>query len=197
MVLTIVRRPQEFAFQRASINVQLHRLRQIALGHGGDRARNFRGGPQQIVHQRIDRNFHLAPRAVRLVKAHALARWPSLPTTCPTRFSSCAICWFAVTMSLNVSAIFPASPVQFPGRRTEKSPSRIVWRLARIMLRSADAASALGEPRPLLFALGAGSGIAIAVVLFGSVRFMLFSAVQGRLAPRPSWAAALPADISI
>ena len=54
--------------------------------------------------------------------------FPSLPTTCPTRCSSCAIFWLAATISLNVSAIFPSSPVQSPGSRTEKSPSRIACR---------------------------------------------------------------------
>src|SRR4029077_15186879 len=39
-------------------------------------------------------------------------------------------------MSLNVSAIFPARPVQAPGRRTEKSPSRMECKLARISGRS-------------------------------------------------------------
>ena len=57
---------------------------------------------------------------------------PSLPTTWPTRLSSLAICWLAATMSLKVSAILPARPVQAPGRRTEKSPSRMECRLARI-----------------------------------------------------------------
>ncbi len=77
---------------------------------------------------------------------------PSLPTACPTRFNSRAICWLAETISLNVSAIFPGSPVQDPGRRTEKSPSRIVCRLASITLRSADAPSPLPAlcPFPLM-----------------------------------------------
>ena len=118
----------------------------------------------------------------------ALGRWkrmrsrvrPSFPTTCPTRFSSFAICWFAVTMSLNVSAIFPASPVQFPGKRTEKSPSRMVCRLARITLRSADTGSdsTAVTARPLLLAFGLGSGIAAVVALLGSLRFILLSTVQ-------------------
>ena len=63
---------------------------------------------------------------------------PSFPTTCPTRFNSCAICWLAATMELKVSAIFPASPIQEPGSRTEKSPPRMVWRLAKITLSSPE-----------------------------------------------------------
>ena len=64
---------QELAFQRTPIHVQPHRLGQISLRDGGDRARHFRGRPQQIFHQRVDRDFHLAPRASGLVEARALA----------------------------------------------------------------------------------------------------------------------------
>jgi hypothetical protein len=39
---------------------------------------------------------------------------PSLPTACPTRLSSRAMRPLADTMSLNMSAILPASPVQWP-----------------------------------------------------------------------------------
>jgi hypothetical protein len=49
--------------------------------------------------------------------------WPSWPTTWPTRSNSLAMRALAPTMLLNVSAIFPAMPVQSPGSRTEKSPS--------------------------------------------------------------------------
>src|ERR1700678_2265525 len=102
-------------------------------------------------------------------------------------------------MSLNVSAIFPASPVQFPGSRTEKSPSRMVCRLARITLRSADtgSVSASVTARPLLFALGLGSGIVGVLVLLGSVRFIPLSTVEGRRAPPISRLLAQLADISL
>src|SRR5437868_14026491 len=66
--------------------------------------------------------------------------FPSLPTACPTRFSSRAICSLADTMSLNVSAILPSSPTHATGKRTEKSPSRMVCRLARISARLSDSA---------------------------------------------------------
>src|SRR5262245_37779259 len=49
---------------------------------------------------------------------------PRLPTTVPTRSSSLAMRALEVTISLKVSAILPSRPVQSPGRRTEKSPSR-------------------------------------------------------------------------
>src|SRR5687767_6209658 len=47
---------------------------------------------------------------------------PSLPTTRLTRSISLVVLSLNSMMSLNVSAIFPASPVHSPGRRTEKSP---------------------------------------------------------------------------
>ncbi len=50
---------------------------------------------------------------------------PSRPTTWPTRSSCCAICWFAATISLNVSAILPSIPRWSPVIRTEKLPLRI------------------------------------------------------------------------
>ena len=46
--------------------------KQVALGDGGDGAGHFRGRPQQIVDQRVDRRFHLAPGAVRQAKTNAL-----------------------------------------------------------------------------------------------------------------------------
>ncbi len=46
----------------------------IALRHGGDRAGDFRRRAQQVFHQRVDRNFHLAPGAPGLMEARALAR---------------------------------------------------------------------------------------------------------------------------
>ena len=78
-----LRRPQEFAFQRPAVHVQPHCLRQVALRDGGDRARHFRGRPQQIFHQRVDRNFHLAPRARDSWNRVRSRVRPSLPTTWP------------------------------------------------------------------------------------------------------------------
>src|SRR5258706_14731024 len=48
--------------------------------------------------------------------------FPSLPTTRLTRSSSRAVRSLNSMMSLKVSAILPASPVQSPGKRAEKSP---------------------------------------------------------------------------
>ena len=63
---------QELAFQRPAVDVEAHRAQKVALGDGGDGAGDFRGRPEQIVDQRIDRSFHLAPGAVRQAKADAL-----------------------------------------------------------------------------------------------------------------------------
>src|SRR2546430_6561016 len=48
--------------------------------------------------------------------------FPSLPTTRLTRSNSRAVRSLNSIMSLKVSAILPASPVQSPGKRAEKSP---------------------------------------------------------------------------
>ena len=68
-----VGRAQELAFERASVHIQTHGLRQIALRDCRDGARDFSGGPKQIFDQRIDRDFHLAPRSPGFMKAGALA----------------------------------------------------------------------------------------------------------------------------
>src|SRR5579872_145421 len=107
---------------------------------------------------------------------------PSLPTTWPARFNSCEICWLVETMSLKVSAIFPASPVHDPGKRTDKSPSRMVCKLARIAASSGDETWPL-PPFPLvpLFSdVVSTSGGGIVALVFelddlGLLRFMLFS----------------------
>ena len=48
---------------------------------------------------------------------------PSLPTTCPTRSSSCAMRSLVATMSLKASAILPITPSCSPVSRTAKSPA--------------------------------------------------------------------------
>src|SRR5215475_3193066 len=73
---------------------------------------------------------------------------PSLPTAFPTLFNSCAICSLADTISLKVSATFPSSPVHDPGKRTEKSPSRMLCRRERI---TARLGLSPGVDEPLVF----------------------------------------------
>ena len=94
MVLTMVA-SAETRPQWSSVHIQAHGLRQVPLRHSRNGAGHFGGWPEQVLHERVDRDFHLTPGPLRLVKARALAGFPSLPTTCPTRRSSCAICWLA------------------------------------------------------------------------------------------------------
>ena len=61
MVLTIVGRAQELALERPAVDVEPHRLQQVALRHGADHARHLGGRPDQVVDQAVDRAFHLAP----------------------------------------------------------------------------------------------------------------------------------------
>ena len=69
---------QELPFQRASIHIQPDRLSEVALRHARDGASDFRGGPKQVLDERVDRHFHLAPGALRFMKPGALPRSPFL-----------------------------------------------------------------------------------------------------------------------
>src|SRR6266536_386280 len=64
------------------------------------------------------------------------------------------MCWLAATMSLKVSATFPANPTHVPGSRTVKSPSRIDCRLVSMTARSTASSAALDFP--LFFAPAEG-----------------------------------------
>ena len=66
------RRAQELALQRASVDVEAHGLQKVALGDGANGARHFRGRPQKVVDQLIDRRLHAAPGAGSRADAHAL-----------------------------------------------------------------------------------------------------------------------------
>ena len=68
-----VGRAQKLAFKRASVHVQPHGLRQIALRHGGNGARYFGRRPQQVFNQRVDRDFHVVPGAAALFDADSLS----------------------------------------------------------------------------------------------------------------------------
>src|SRR5271168_5308350 len=48
------RRAKKFPLEGAPIRLQFHGLPEIALGHRADRARDFGGGPHEIVDERID-----------------------------------------------------------------------------------------------------------------------------------------------
>ena len=68
-----VRGAQKFAFERAAVHVEPDRLGEIALGHGGDGAGHLGGRPEQVLDQRIDRDFHVVPGAAMPLKADSLA----------------------------------------------------------------------------------------------------------------------------
>src|ERR1700722_5843184 len=92
------------------------------------------------------------------------------------------MCWLAATMSLNVSATFPARPVHVPGSRTVKSPSRMVCRHVKMTFKSRDELSPFDLPLffPLLFATGrtlsaASGATALARLIYSSLE-------KGRLA---------------
>ena len=56
-------RAQELAFQRPAVEVERHRLREIALGHGADDAGHFARRMHQVADQRIDRVDRAGPRS--------------------------------------------------------------------------------------------------------------------------------------
>src|ERR1700730_18582717 len=75
-------------------------------------------------------------------------------------------------MELNVSAIFPSRPVHDPGSLTEKSPSRMVRRPAKITLRSGEAESPTSTECPFFFSPGSGLPLATTVAASGLLLFM-------------------------
>ena len=66
-------RTEELAFQRTAVNVQANGLGQISLGDGRDCASHLGGWTKQVLHQRVHRNFNVAPRASGFMKTRALA----------------------------------------------------------------------------------------------------------------------------
>ena len=62
--------------QRASFDVELDGLQQVALRHGGDGAGHFARRPQQIVDQGVDGAFHVGPGAAGKPETDALAGLP-------------------------------------------------------------------------------------------------------------------------
>ena len=192
-------RAQEFAFQRPSIDVQPHRLRQIALRHRGDRARHFGRRPQQIIDQRVDRNFHLAPRRLGQVKSHALARSAFLAHHLPDALQF--LRHLLVGRDDVVERVGDFSGQPGPGPRQAHGEIAVAHGLQACQDYAQIGGHRLGfhrrRVRPLLFALGLGSGIVVVVVLLGSVRFILLSTVQGQRASPISRLLAQLADISL
>src|SRR5579859_8178660 len=69
-------------------------------------------------------------------------------------------------MSLNVSAIFPPSPIHDPGSRTEKSPSRMLCRLVSTTARSNSPASPITCECPLPLVSAATAGVPLSTEIF-------------------------------
>jgi hypothetical protein len=53
----------ELAAQRPAVDLQVHRLREIAVGDGVDDARNLGRRPDEVVDHPVDRVGRLSPRA--------------------------------------------------------------------------------------------------------------------------------------
>jgi hypothetical protein len=64
--------PLELALDRLALDLERHLLRQVALGHGVDHARNLRRGPDEVVDQRVDRLDRLLPGAAHRPERRAL-----------------------------------------------------------------------------------------------------------------------------
>ena len=62
-------RAQELALQRPVVDLQGHRLRQVALGDGADDARRLAGRVDQVADQRVDRVDRVLPRAAHGARA--------------------------------------------------------------------------------------------------------------------------------
>ena len=99
------------------------------------------------------REFTATPHASQLpVMPARVARWlirPCLPTVRCSRASSEARCSVTATMSLNVSAMRPPTPVQSAGRRAEKSPRRRdcrAWSSCALSMPDAPRAMAMRLP---------------------------------------------------
>ena len=64
--------PEELAHQRAALDVERHRLGQVALGNGADDAGHLAGGLHQVADQGVDRADRRRPRAARARQGGAL-----------------------------------------------------------------------------------------------------------------------------
>src|SRR5581483_3091007 len=63
---------EEFALERAALDLERDALREIALRDGADDARHFGGRVDEVVDQRVDRRDRLLPRAADVADAGAL-----------------------------------------------------------------------------------------------------------------------------
>ncbi len=82
------RRPDaaELALDRLAFHFQGHLLRQVAVGHGHDHARDLVGGANQVVHHRVDRVDFLLPRPTHRADAGALGQPPFASDEAPDAY---------------------------------------------------------------------------------------------------------------
>ena len=112
---------QELAAQRAAVDLDRHRLGEVALGDRADHARDFGGRLDHVLDQLVDRADRCLPsRRWRLLTRPRWVILPSLPTTFESRSNSSVICCSRVTTSLNSWAISPSAPGRSSGRRTDE-----------------------------------------------------------------------------
>ena len=64
--------PEELAHQRPAFDVERHRLREVALGHGADDAGHLAGGLHQVADQGVDRVDRCRPGSGRAVQVRPL-----------------------------------------------------------------------------------------------------------------------------
>ena len=63
---------QELAGERTAVEVEGHRLREVALGHGADDARRLGGRVDEVGHERVHALDGLGPRAAHVTERGAL-----------------------------------------------------------------------------------------------------------------------------
>ena len=106
-------RAQELALERAAVDLQLHGLRQVALGHRADRRAPPRSSAAPGRRSGVLTELSISPQA--LGGRPNFTRWrvpPCSPTVLPMRSSCWAMLWLAPTMSLNTTAIRPVGPAR-------------------------------------------------------------------------------------
>jgi len=124
MVLTMVAARKKFALEGAAVDIEPHRLQQIALGHGADHARHLGRRPHQIVDQAVHRAFHVAPGGGGNAEFHPLAPCgPARRPTCRCARVCWAMFWLAPTISLNSTAMRPSGP-SASGRQADREVAR-------------------------------------------------------------------------
>ena len=81
---------EELAFERAAVDFEAHRVcSRSPCATAAIARRDFVRRPEQIVDQRVDRGFHLAPGTAREAEFHTMPGLALAPTSWPTR-SSCS-----------------------------------------------------------------------------------------------------------